>query len=91
MKNNWFSKDSKFFPLAGLIALSIVQFLYAQGGLYFFRIRSERNYERLTERMSEDNIPTNIREHIVYVQSQSTSNVESLGCVDTNKLNCSLL
>lgn len=78
MKNHWFSKDSKFLPLAVLIALSIVQFLYAQGSLYFFRVRSERTYERLTERISEDNIPSNVKDHILYVQAQSASNVEKL-------------
>lgn len=78
MKNHWFSRNSKFWPLAVLIAMTLVQFLLAQGSLYFFRVRSERTYERLTERMSEDSLPSNVREHMIYVQTESASNVETL-------------
>ena len=54
MKNNWFSRNSKLYPLIVLIVLSIVQFLHAQSSLQSFQNRADRNYETLVERMRED-------------------------------------
>lgn len=74
MKNNWFSRNSKFYPLAALIALFVMQFVHAQWSLKSYRDYADRNNETLRERMREDNVPSNIKEHIIYVQNQSTFN-----------------
>ena len=78
MKNKWFSRNSKFYPLIVLIALSIVQLLHAQSSLHSFQNRADRNYETLRERMREDNVPANVQEHIIYVQNQSTFSTDLL-------------
>ena len=74
MKNNWFSKKSKFYPLIVLVILTVVQFLYAQWSVQSYRNFAERSEETLNERMREDNVPSEIKQHILYVQSQSTFN-----------------
>ncbi|HEX8247628.1 MAG TPA: hypothetical protein VF599_05635 [Pyrinomonadaceae bacterium] len=78
MKNNWFSRNSIFYPLMALIALSVVQFLHAQSSLQSFQNRADRNYETLQKRMREENIPSDIQEHIIYVQNQSTFSTDLL-------------
>ena len=78
MKINWFSKNSKFDPIVILIALSVVQFIHAQWSLQLFNNRADRNYETLDKRMLRDNVPSNVKEHIIYVQKQSTFSTDLL-------------
>ncbi len=84
MKNNLFSRNSKFIPLIeflpliALIALSVVQFLHAQQSLQRYQEYADQNYETLDQRMLRDNVPSNIKEHIIYVQNQSTFNASLL-------------
>lgn len=78
MKNKWFSKNSKFFLLTALIALSVVQYIFTQSSLHRYQEYADQNYETLDRRMLRDNVPSNIKEHIIYVQNQSTFNTELL-------------
>ena len=78
MKSKWFSKNSKSYPLAALIALSVVQYIFAQSSLHRYQEYADQNYETLDQRMLRDNVPSNIKEHIIYVQNQSTFNTDLL-------------
>ncbi len=78
MKNKLFSRNSKFIPLIALIALSVMQFLFAQQSLQRYQEYADQNYETLDKLMLSDNVPSNIKEHIIYVQNQSTFNTSLL-------------
>ena len=78
MRNSWASKNSKFYPFIILLALFIAQHLHAQWSLQSYRDFANQNHETLVERMREDNVPSNIKQHIIYVQNQSAFNTGSL-------------
>lgn len=78
MKKNWFSRTAKFYPLIAVILLSIVQFFHAQKSLQSYRDYADQNLETLDQRMRRDNVPSNIKEHIIYVQNQSAFNTRLL-------------
>jgi magnesium-transporting ATPase (P-type) len=84
MKNKLFSRNSKFIPLIefipliALIALSVMQFLYTQQSLQRYQEYADQNYGTLDKLMFSDNVPSNIKEHIIYVQNQSTFNTSLL-------------
>lgn len=73
-----FSKYFKFLPLLALIVLSAFQYLNVKWALQEYEETADRNYETLDQRMLRDEIPPNIKEHIIYVQQKSTSNTRKL-------------
>src|SRR5690349_21803973 len=78
MMNNSRWRSSKFVPLAGLIIVFVVQFIHAQWTLQSYREYARQDNETLRERMREDEVPENIKEHIAFVQTQSTLNASLL-------------
>lgn len=73
-----FSKYFKFLPLLAFIVLSAFQYFNVKWALQEFEETTERNYETLDQRMLRDEVPPNIREHIIYVQQKSSSNTRKL-------------
>jgi hypothetical protein len=77
MKNKWFSRNAKFYyPLIALIALSVVQFHHTQKSFQRYQKYADQYY--VDKLMLSDNVPSNIKEHIIYVQNQSTFNTSLL-------------
>jgi len=76
MKNNWFSTVFKYLPLIFLVAVFGIQNLHTNQVLQSNNERASRQYETLTKRMNEDNIPYNIKYHIAYVAQHSAFNTD---------------
>ena len=64
MKNNLFSRISKSYPLLILVALTIAQLFYTQWCVETYRNDAEQDEEVLYQRLTEDDIPSNIKQHL---------------------------
>lgn len=78
MRNNWTLWAFRLFPFLILLMFMTLQYSYIERTLQSNRDLSSKQYETLKERMREDNIPSEVQDHISYVATNASFNTQLL-------------
>ena len=73
MRNNWLAKGAKYCPFIILIIFLLIQTYFTRQALQSYNDHTKQQYDTLREYMDRENVPPDIRQHILSVATSSSS------------------